>query len=120
MKLPNWARPERPEPGKKGFSSLPGESDIAAKLSGGRRRAMSGAGNLPFDVAADRWLVDSKETSAASYGVKLSLTKDLTERALREGRRPMLAVTFWKDGDRGETWAVVRLDDLRELERGDE
>jgi hypothetical protein len=28
----------------------------------------------------------------------------------------MLAVTFWHEGDRGETWAVVRLDDLRELE----
>lgn len=117
MRLPRWARPERPEPGQKGFSSLPGETDLANKL-GGRRRAMSGAGDLPFDVAAERWLIDSKETSAASYSVKLSLTKDLTERAIREGRRPMLAVTFWHEGERGETWAVVRLDDLRELEDG--
>lgn len=116
MRMPRWARPERPEPGRAGFSSLAGEGDIAKKLHGGRRRAMSGAGDLPFDVASERWLVDAKETSAASYGVKRSLTAELARRAIAEGRRPMLTVTFWDGGERGETWAIVRLDDLRELE----
>lgn len=117
MKLPRWSRPERPEPGKSGFSSIPGESALAKKFPGGNRRAMSGAGNLPYDVATRDWLIDSKETSAKSFSVKRDFVTGLTERALREGRRPMLTVTFWDEGARGETWAVVRLDDLPEGER---
>jgi len=58
-------------------------------------------------------LVDSKETKAKSYSVKRDLMDALTQRAVREGRRPMLTVTFWDEGNqRGETWALVRLDDL--------
>jgi len=112
MKLPRWSRPERPVPGSPGFTSKPGERDLAEKLDG-RRRAMSGAGDLPFDVASRDWLVDSKETKAKSYSVKRDLMDALTQRAVREGRRPMLTVTFWDEGNqRGETWALVRLDDL--------
>jgi hypothetical protein len=77
---------------------------------------MSGAGELPFDVATPRWLVDSKETSAKSFSMRRDMLKELTVRAIKEGRRPMFAVSFWEDGEKGETWAVVRLDDLEEQE----
>lgn len=73
---------------------------------------MSGAGDLPFDVATPEWLIDSKETSARSFSLRRDMLDELTTRAIKEGRRPMHAVTFWTDGQRGETWAVVRLDDL--------
>ena len=112
MKLPSWSRPERPDPGKRGFTSIPGEAALAKRFPGGSRRAMSGAGNLPFDVATRDWLIDSKETSAKSYSVNRGLMNKLTERAIKEGRRPMMTVTFWNDGVREESWAIVRLDDL--------
>lgn len=119
LRMPRWARPERPEPGREGFSSLKGEGDLAKKF-GGRRRAMSGAGDLPYDVATERWLIDSKETSAASFSVKRDAATALTERAIREGRRPMFTITFWQEGQRAEAWAVVRLNDLHELEGRDD
>lgn len=111
---PNWMKKKLPHPGKFGFSSLPGE-DLLAKALGGKRRAMSGAGNLPYDVATPRWLVDSKETSNKSFSFKRVDLQSLEVRSIQEGRRPMFTVTFWDEEQRDQTtWALVRLNDIKD------
>lgn len=109
--LPNWMKQKLPNPAKFGFSSIPGEKLLAEKL-GGRRRAMSGAGNLPFDVATPEWLIDSKETANKSYSFKRADLKKLEVRAIQEGRRPMFTVTFWDEEQPDQAWALVRLSDI--------
>lgn len=114
MVKPQWLKKKLPNPGKDGFSSIQGEQDLAVQL-GGRRRAMSGAGNLPYDVATPQWLIDSKESSAASWSFKRAQLQKLEVRAIQEGRRPMFTVTFWEEDVRDQTtWALVRLSDIKD------
>ena len=68
---------------------------------------MSGAGELPYDVAADVWLVDQKETTLLSYTIKKKKLEDLAARALAEGRQPMVSIVFWTGQQRGEPWMLV-------------
>lgn len=114
MDSPNWMKKGLPDPGEYGFSSIPGEKDLAQILEG-RRRAMSGAGNLPYDVATKRWLIDSKETTAKSFSFRREAVQQLEVRAIQEGRRPMFTVTFWAEKERDRTtWALVRLSDIKD------
>lgn len=117
LELPSWATPERPVPGREGFTSIPGEAELADRL-GGQRRVMSGAGQHPYDLSTPQdlvrpsWLIDKKETSAKSVSISRAQLARLTQRALREGRLPMHVITFFTDGLAGDDWALVRLSDL--------
>jgi hypothetical protein len=106
LKKPVWSESRLPRPGDPGFSSIPGEQQLATDLDG-RRRIMSGAGELPYDVAADVWLVDQKETTLLSYTIKKKKLEDLAARALAEGRQPMVSIVFWTGQHRGEPWMLV-------------
>lgn len=107
MKYPAWSDPKLPRPGEDGFTSKPGELKLAEDL-GGRRRLMSGAGELPYDVASDLWLVDLKETRLESYALKRKKLEQLEARALSEGRQPMFCIVFWSGTHRAEPWMLVR------------
>lgn len=117
MKKPAWSDSKLPKPGEPGFTSKPGEEKLAKDL-GGRRRVMSGAGELPFDVHADVWLVDQKETSLQSHTVKRKDLDALADRALAEGRFPMYSIVFWQGQNRGEPWFLVPQSILIEFSRG--
>jgi hypothetical protein len=106
MKKPSWSDSKLPKPGESGFTSKPGEEKLAQDL-GGRRRIMSGAGELPFDVHADDWLVDQKETRLLSHTIKRKDLEALEARALAEGRQPMYSIVFWVGEHRGEPWMLI-------------
>lgn len=119
MKKPAWSEESKlPRPGDTGFTSKPGEERLAADL-GGRRRVMSGAGELPFDVHADHWLVDQKETGLKSHTVKRKDLESLETRARAEGRHPMYSIVFWVGRHRGEPWFLVPQSALLEIARTD-
>lgn len=59
--------------------------------------------------------IDGKATLGTSISVTRSMLKKIKEQAQRE--RPMIALCFWNN-DRftsSEDWAVIPMDDLREL-----
>lgn len=116
MKRPAWSESKLPKPGEPGFSSIPGESKLAEDLDG-KRRAMSGAGDAPFDVTAAEWLVDQKETTLLSHTVKKKSLDQLEARALAEGRQAMYSIVFWVGKHREEPWMLVRQSVLLELVR---
>lgn len=116
MKKPVWSESKLPRPGDAGFTSKPGEEKLAGDLEG-RRRVMSGAGELPFDVHAEYWLVDQKETKLLSHTVKRRDLEALELRALAEGRQPMYSIVFWTGKQRGEPWMLVPQSVLLELAR---
>lgn len=121
MKKPAWSESKLPRPDRPGFSSIPGETKLAADLNGSRR-VMSGAGDAPFDVSSPEWLVDQKETHLQSHTIKKKSLENLEARALAEGRQAMYCIVFWDGQHRGEPWMLVRqsalLDNTRSLTDG--
>jgi hypothetical protein len=115
MKKPAWSEESKlPKPGEPGFTSKPGEERLATDLNG-RRRVMSGAGELPFDVHADNWLVDQKETSLKSHTIKREVLEALKTRARAEGRQPMYSLVFWVGQHRDEPWFLIPQSALLEM-----
>jgi hypothetical protein len=110
---PRWAAESRvPRPGEPGFSSLPGERQLAERLGG---RARPGSGNrptLPRDVATAELLIESRETSAVGHRVRRAELVDLARRARAEGRVPAYLLTFWDEvAGRDEPWVMIPLRD---------
>ena len=83
----------------------------AAKLSGGQRVPMSGAGRQKGDMRTPMFLTEDKETAAASYRVELSTLDKITHEAVSTGRLPQLRLTIG-----GRSWRMIRESDYLELE----
>lgn len=97
------------------------EADLAAWLHGRRTKAsgsqwadqMDGRHSRYAQTFAFAW--DGKSTLAKSVGVSRAMLAKAVEQA--HGERPMVALRFYDD-ERLRTyddWAVVRMDDLREM-----
>jgi hypothetical protein len=92
-----------------------------AKILGGRRQPMSGAGMFSkADVLHSRFLVECKTTSKQSYSVTKGTLDKLRQQAYDASRAPVLV--FSLDDDRGvpEDWAVIPLNVLKHLLKEDE
>lgn len=87
----------------------------AAKLEGGRRSPMSGAGRVKGDIQTSNWLIEDKITFRDSF----RLTKTMLNKTMREAfeshRLPQWRITI-----AGKTFRLLREDDYLAMVKNDE
>lgn len=87
----------------------------AAKLEGGRRSPMSGAGRVKGDVQTSNWLIEDKTTEAVSYRLELDKLVTTHRQAIAAHR-----LFQWRITIRGETFRLIREDDYLAMVKNDE
>lgn len=68
--------------------------DEAAKLEGGRRVPMSGAGRSKGDIRTSEFLIEDKFTDAASFTLTKADLDKIQRHALVSGRLPQMRITL--------------------------
>lgn len=97
------------------------EADLAEWLGGRRTKASGSQWNDQMDGRHSRyaqtfaWAWDGKSSMSKSIGVSRAMLAKAVEQA--HGERPMLALRFYDDERlrTHEDWAIIRMDDLREM-----
>lgn len=90
------------------------QENRTAKAYNGSRNAMSGAGWVrKADVRTEEFMIENKlkmDPNAKSYSLKAVDLRDLTKRALLEGRIPLMQIDL-----AGHRYVVLREDDFLEI-----
>jgi hypothetical protein len=86
------------------------EIDDSKKFGGRRQKGSGNQWYAPGDVKTDLFLIDSKQTNNASFGVSLKIWDKIYEEALFAHRIPLLSLRI-----RGINLVVLDADDFEQL-----